>query len=571
MNRKILINGKIWTEDVRKPWAEAVAIDEKIFVCVGTNDEVIKFAKFNFGEYETVDLGGKTVIPGLIDGHTHPSTIAKTSWVIEGPDTYDKNELYKNIEEAVKKYPKEKKPYFVYNCYHDLTFGEKGPRKEDLDKLVPDRPARINDDTYHGCWYNTMALNMLKDKNGIPHNVSPLAGQTFFKDENGEYTGKAFQAVVSGDVGIFDAIGWCPPKCMNDECAEPIHNIMRHYGEIAYMDAITETEGDIAYISELDKAGRLYFYYDATVILNNVKNIEETIECARKWQKLYESDHIKVRTIKFFGDGSNEAGDVLSLTPFENDPTGKNYGSCNCTKDEIRDVMVRLNKERLDLHIHCVCDGTARLLLDAVEEAQKICMDDWCIRVTIAHLEVLHPDDAKRFKKLGVYADLTAHWFSDGTSETAIPYIGKERWKNSYDFTQFKKDDVDYGFSSDTMTPTDNVRIPLFLGMQIANTGFEPGIGNYEPTDRKRFPNGRLPESARFSIEECIHACTWKNANRMRLLDKIGSIEVGKRACLVVLDKDIFTIPGEEIRTIDPVCHYFDGKELHIENPLKNI
>lgn len=93
MEKKILINGKIWTEDTRKPWAEAVAIDGKIFAAVGTNDEVIRYAKFNFGEYETVDLGGRTVLPGLIDGHTHPSMIAKATWVIFGPDTFDREEL----------------------------------------------------------------------------------------------------------------------------------------------------------------------------------------------------------------------------------------------------------------------------------------------------------------------------------------------------------------------------------------------------------------------------------------------------------------------------------------------
>ena len=81
---KVLINGKIYTEDTRNPWAEAVAIEGKNFVAVGTNKEVISYAKFNSGEYETVDLGGRTVLPGLIDGHTHPSAIAKANWVIYG-------------------------------------------------------------------------------------------------------------------------------------------------------------------------------------------------------------------------------------------------------------------------------------------------------------------------------------------------------------------------------------------------------------------------------------------------------------------------------------------------------
>ncbi len=568
MDKKILINGKIYTEDTRKPWAEAVAIDGKIFAAVGSNDEVIKYAKFNFGEYETVDLGGKTVLPGLIDGHTHPSMIAKASWLIFGPDTSDEQELYKNIREAAEKYPKDVKPYFVYSCYHHETFGTAGPRKEVLDELVPDRPARINDDTGHGCWYNSMALEMLKDENGIPHSISPITGQTFFKDEKGEYTGVCFQSIQTGDVGVFEATGWTPPLCMDDECAEPVHNIFRHYGDIGYMDAFTETDGDIAYLSKLDKEGRLYFYYEGTSILDNVKNIDQTIERARKWQKLYGSDHIRVRIVKFFADGSNEAGDTLSLVPFANDPEGKNYGHCNCTMEEMRDVMVRLNKERLDLHIHCVCDGTLRLLLDAVEEAKKICGDDWCMRVTIAHLECMHPDDAKRFKKLDVYADISAHWLGMGAPGT-LAFLGQERWRHSYDFSQFRKDDVKYGFSSDNMSPLGNDRHSAFIGMQIAKTGIEPGIGLMPALDLNKFRYGWQPDSAKFTIEECIHAFTWKNAERMRLLDKIGSIEVGKRACLVVLDKDIFTIPDEEISTIDPVCTFFDGQELHIKNPLK--
>lgn len=568
MEKKILINGKIWTEDTRKPWAEAVAIDGKIFAAVGTNDEVIRYAKFNFREYETVDLGGRTVLPGLIDGHTHPSMIAKATWVIFGPDTFDREELCRNIREAAEQYPKEVKPYFVYSSYHASTFGEDGPRKEMLDELIPDRPARINDDTGHGCLYNSMALEMLKDENGIPHSISPITGQTFFKDEKGEYTGVCFQTIQTGDVGVFEHTGWTPPLCMDDACAEPVHNIFRHYGDIGYMDAFTETEGDIAYLSQLDKEGRLYFYYEGTSILDNVKNIDQTIERAHRWQELYGSDHIRVRIVKFFADGSNEAGDTLSLVPFSNDPEGKNYGHCNATMEEMRDVMVRLNKERLDLHIHCVCDGTLRLLLDAVEEAQKICGDDWCMRVTIAHLECMHPDDALRFKKLGVYADISAHWLGQGAPGT-LSYLGQERWRHSYDFSLFRKDGTLYGFSSDNMSPLGNDRNSPFIGIQVAKTGYEPGIGFYPPLDLEKYRYGWQPESGRFTLEECIHAFTWRNAERMRLLDKIGSIEVGKRACLVVLDKDIFTIPDEEISTIEPVCTFFDGQELHIPNPLK--
>ena len=161
VNRKILINGKIYTEDTRKPWAQAVAIDGKNFAAVGTNEEVVRFAKFNFGKYEVVDLGGKTVLPGLIDGHDHPSYASGSSWLVSGPRTEDKDELFENIRKAAKDYPKEVRPYFVYNGYVAKTFGGEGPDIKDLDKLIPDRPARINDDSGHGCTYNTMALEII--------------------------------------------------------------------------------------------------------------------------------------------------------------------------------------------------------------------------------------------------------------------------------------------------------------------------------------------------------------------------------------------------------------------------
>ena len=568
VNRKILINGKIYTEDTRKPWAQAVAIDGRNFAAVGTNEEVVRFAKFNFGEkYEVVDLGGKTVLPGLIDGHNHPAFASTVSWLVDGPRTEDKDELFENIRQAAKKYPKEVRPYFVYNGYVAKTFGGEGPDIKDLDKLIPDRPARFNDDSGHGCTYNTMALEMLKDENGVPHSGLRVGGQTFFKNSKGNYTGRAFQTAFNGDVGVFDAIGWYPPTCMDDSIT-PFLDCLRHYGDIGCFEAAAFSEGDIAYMSKLDREKRLCMYFDYSVMLYEMKGIEETIATARQWQERYESDHIRIRTVKFFGDGSSEAGDVLSLVPFANDPTGKNYGKCNFTFEEMRDVLVRLNKERLDLHVHMICDGTLRRMLDAVEAAQKICGDDWCIRVTLAHLECMHSDDAKRFKKLGVYADISAHWLGDVPMATR-EHLGDERADHLFDFSQFRKDKVSYGFSSDNMAMVEMQRMSLFLGMQIAMTGIEPGARFFTATDLKKYPNGRLPEGAKFTLEECIHACTWANAERMRILDKVGSIEVGKRACLTVLDKDIFTIPTKEIGSIDPVCTYFDGQEMHFPNPVK--
>ena len=121
---KILINGRFYTENPEMPWAQAVAIEGRDFVYVGDNAGAEAFAGDGT---EIVDMAGKTIIPGLLDGHTHPATVSKTYWFVRGPLTYDKDELLANIKEYAAKYPKEVKPYFYYESYFTETFGTEGP------------------------------------------------------------------------------------------------------------------------------------------------------------------------------------------------------------------------------------------------------------------------------------------------------------------------------------------------------------------------------------------------------------------------------------------------------------
>ena len=106
---KILINGKIYTENPEMPWAQAMAIDGKKLAYVGDDDGAKALAG---DDTQIIDLAGKTVIPGLLDGHTHPAIVSKTHWFVRAPLTYDKDELMANIKEYAEKYPKEENPYF---------------------------------------------------------------------------------------------------------------------------------------------------------------------------------------------------------------------------------------------------------------------------------------------------------------------------------------------------------------------------------------------------------------------------------------------------------------------------
>ncbi|MBR0456406.1 MAG: amidohydrolase family protein [Firmicutes bacterium] len=563
---KILINGKIYTENPDMPWAEAMAIDGKKLAYVGDNDGAKALAET---DTEVIDLAGKTVIPGLLDGHTHPSTVSKTYWCVRGPLTMDKEQLFKNIAECAKQYPKEERPYFYYESYFTETFGEEGPNRKDFDKIISDRPARFQDFGDHACCYNTVALEMLMDENGVPHSDSPIGEPEFKMDENGEYTGWCLESVYEGDNGIFEAIGWRPESIMNDNMSKPLFDYFRQYGIMAMMDGFTEGEENFKYIYDLDQKGELGMYYEGSSIMGEVKDLEDSIATAREWQKKYTTDHIKCDVIKFFIDGTNEMGDCLSTEPFHNDPTGTNCGEAYATKEEIRDVLVRLNKEKLDFHVHTICDGAFRLMCDAVEEAQKICGDDWCIKVCLAHCEIIHPDDIKRVRELGIYIDYSTHWAGGYFGEGAIPFLGQERWNTMHDFHKVIEDGGKVGFSSDVFSYQEASRANPMVGMQVAMTRVDPWV----PLDPEKYPGSvRPPADGKLSIEQLIHGYTMVNAERMRWDDIMGSLEEGKMANFVVFEEDIFKAAHEhpeDFSAIDPVCTYFEGEERHIVSALK--
>ncbi|MCQ2546456.1 MAG: amidohydrolase family protein [Clostridia bacterium] len=563
---KVLINGKIYTENPEMPWAEAMVIEGKNLVYVGENEGAEAFAD---EKTEIVDLAGKTVIPGLLDGHTHPASVSKTYWFIRAPFEKDKDKLFKNVAEYAKKYPKEQRPYFYYESYFTETFGEEGPNRKDIDAIISDRPARLQDFGDHACCYNTVALEMLMDENGVPHSESPIGKSEFKMDENGEYTGWCLESVCDGDTGIFEAIGWKPESTMNDEMSKPLFDYFRQYGIMCMMDGITESDENFQYVYDLDKAGKLGMYYEASSILSEVEDLEESIARVREWQKKFTTDHIRCNVIKFFIDGTNEMGDCLSTEPFHNDLTGTYYGEAFATMEEMRDVMVRLNKEKIDFHVHTICDGAFRLMCDAVEEAQKICGSDWCIKVTLAHCEIIHPDDIKRVRELGIYIDYSTHWAGGYFGEQSAVYLGQERWETMHAFHKVIEDGGKVGFSSDVFSYQEATRANPMIGMQVAMTRVDPWV----PLDPEKYPGSvRPPLEGRLSIEQLIHGYTVINAERMRLDDIMGSLEPGKLANFIVFNEDIFEAAHEHpenFSDIDPECTYFEGEERHIISEMK--
>ncbi|MCI9596879.1 MAG: amidohydrolase family protein [Firmicutes bacterium] len=560
----ILKNGKFYLGSAsggrkgeQSVFAEAAAIQGRTFLFAGTSEECLAFQGLGT---VVIDLRGRVVLPGLLDGHTHPVTIAKTIWYATLPMSDNKKELLENIKKTAEAHPKEEMPYFYAEGYAAELFGSEGPKKELLDTVISDRPARIQDFTDHACWYNSMAIDMLGIRDGSGQVGSPAGEATFIRDENGEPTGWTLEAGPDSDYGIYEALGWQPPTGTEEESVKPFLDFLKDKGITGLMDGFTEGEAAMELFYNLDEKGQLNMYYEGASLMRNDQDLERSIRDLRTWQQKYTTEHVRINTVKIFVDGTNEMGNSASLEPLKNDAAGENYGAINIEEDQLTKVFLRLNSEKIDAHLHVVCDRGFRVCCNAVERAQNICHEKgqaWDIYVTLAHCELIHPEDMARVTKLGLFIDWTAHWAGGYFGEAAIEYLGKERWDTMYDFTKILADGGKVGISSDVFSYSEAYRANPYFGIQTSMTRVDIKY----PLDAGRYPGSvRPPANAKLTLEQLLQGYTSNNACRMRLQERTGSIEAGKMANLVILDQDIFEIPVERIHEIDPEAVMFEGQ-----------
>lgn len=556
----ILTNGKIYTENKDMPWAECVAVNGEKICFVGSMKE-LDVAGITGENTDIYNLEGRLVIPGMIDGHTHPETIAKNRWRLTLPETEDIDVLMQFLKDYCEKHPPQEVPFVFGVSYPTTMFDENGPRKELLDEYVSDRPVRLNDFTDHACWYNSKALELMGiDASHKETDVAPF----FVRDENNEPTGWVKEPIPTGDFEspMFEKIGWWPPITVDGEMVKPFLEYLNDFGIICIMDGITEGEDGIKAFYDLDMAGELNMYYEGTCQLMSIDRLDECIATIRKQQRKYRTKHVDIHTVKLFLDGTNEMGNSASLEPHYNDPTGTNFGEMNMSEEELTGLLIRLNEEKLDLHIHVVCDRGFRTACDAYEKAVDAVKSQgkvWNIYMQLAHCELVHPDDMKRPAELGIIINWTPHWSGGYFGDAAIEYLGRERWDTMYDFTTMIKSGAVVTYSSDAIGPGESLRANPFYSMQIGATRVDIDF----PLDPELYPGSmRAPEHAKLSVKDMVHGYTIDGAVPFRFEDRLGSIETGKLANLVVCSRNIFEIPVEELSNVTAEAVYFEGRKI---------
>jgi predicted amidohydrolase YtcJ len=557
----VLENARISTGHGSREGVIAIAGDRIVFVGDGGDTS---WRSLVSTDANVVDLEGRTVIPGLIDSHTHPGMVALSSWHISLPRTDELSEIQVFLREYAAEHPASDVP-FIYAEYYpsEMDWGPDGPTAAAIDAAVSDRPVLLQDFSDHQSTVNSKMLELMGVDRDTPMQVDPDdPAPRFVRGEDGVTpTGLVRERAWTRFADtMYDAIGWRPPDEATPEMIAGFTSFLSSKGVVALLDAFTSRDA-ISSAAALDAQGKLNLHYHGARVFSSLANLDEAIADVRAWQQEFGGPHVRVDTLKLFLDATNEFGTGAVLEPVLTGDGGQ--GVLRMDEDDLTTVMRTLDAEGIDLHIHVVGDRGFRTALNAVERARKERGEAWQLQVTLAHDELVDPSDMPRVAGLGVILNWTPHWSGGMFGVAAAEHLGWERFTRMYQFNPVIESGGIVSFGSDVVTRYEANRADPFFGMQAGHTRIDPeypmdpGPGTVEGT------SVRQPESAQLSLEYLLQGYTLNGAVQLRLADQLGSIEAGKKASLVVLDADPIEVPDDEIQNVQPTAVLFEGRVIH--------
>jgi len=547
----IITGAKIFTSDNQQPWAEAVAIKDGRFIYVG-NDAGVSTYRSKSTRY--ADLEGRLVIPGMIDAHAHPGYVGVERF--GDISETSREEMLAAVKKYADDHPGDESLRLCCWPLEMYVHGTAGPNKAELDAIVPDRPVWFASEAWHDRWLNSKALDVL----GIDANSpDPLPGLvTYARDENGEPTGWVKEGAGWAHFSKQFPVEGDTDKRLHEEAIVSALQTLGENGITTLYDAGNFGYEDQVYgfLSKLEREGKLSIRYEGTYQIFSPERTALAISEMKRFRKAYGGERLRFNTIKLFMDGVNENRSGGILEPYTDDPSY--VASTMLTVDQLRDFLLELSMEQMDLHVHAIGDLAVRKVLDAVEAARAVAGTRYYPRVTIAHLELIDPHDLLRIKTLGVVSNFTPWWFGVNQEDVVEVSLGTDRYANLYQPKSLFDIGAVVTFSSDEWWGDEllNTYLSPFLGMQVGHTRQYPK----EWWGERGAGEVRSPESERLDLEMMIRGYTTNGAYQLRMENEIGTIATGKLADLLVLDENLFDADRYEIWKIKPSIVMMEGE-----------
>lgn len=537
----VFTNAKVYTVDDARPWAEAVAVKDNEIIYVGdaAGAEALVGAATS-----RLDLQGQLLLPGLIDSHVHPVTGGAYATALS-LDTFGTIDDWLR---AIADHAAENADAPVLFGYGFLatTFGPVGPTHQLIDEIVPDRPVLIMDEGFHGAWANTTALKALNITQDTP---DPVPGFSYYKrDANGDATGYLLEGTAGMAMEQLDVI-------TEDIVAEGtgiVIDIMNAYGVTAAYDAGVSGYESIAsnVLHRVERNGDMTIRLVGSYRPAGPQDVADAVGKALEWGRTMKGERYHYNVLKIMDDGTVEGRTAAMFEDYQGEPG--NSGETVYTEEEMTTMIVGAAKNNIDVHIHALGERAIHEALNAIEEARKQAPDS-ATRYTICHIEVITDQDLPRFAELDVIAQSTPLWASYDTY--GKQFVSEDQFSRFWRFKSLEDLGVRLSFGSDfPSSGAGTLGLSPVVQIEIGHT--RQNLGNPESLVQPR-------ETERLDVESLVRGFTIDAAYQMHMEDEIGSIEVGKKADLVVLDQNLFEIDAYDIHKTRVVMTMMDGEVVY--------
>ena len=537
------VNARVYTVNERTPWAETVVVRNDSIVYVGDAEGATGL----IGDgTEIRDLAGQLLLPGFIDAHAHPvagGAYAK-ALSLETWGTVD------GWVEAIAAYADANQDASLLFGYGFLatTFGPEGPTRQLIDAVVPDKPVLIMDEGFHAAWANTAALKAL---NITQDTADPVPNYSYYKrDENGDATGYLLEGTAGMAMDALDVI----TTDIVVEGTAIVVDIMNGYGVTAAFDAGVIESDDVEAVKHI--LDRLEASGDLTIRLVGSSRPETqeqyltAVDTADLWRRELKGERYHYNTLKIPDDGTVEGRTAAMFEDYQGEPG--NSGETVFTEEQMTHMITDAASRDMDVHVHALGERAIHETLNAIEAAREAHPDSQT-RYAICHIQVITDQDLPRFAELDVMAQSTPLWSSYDTY--GEQFVSEDQFSRFWRFKGLEDSGARLTFGSD------------FPASGAGTLGLSPIVQIEMGHTRQEYGQPDAPvqprESERLSVESLVRGFTIDAAYQLHMEDQIGSIEVGKKADLVVLDQDIFRVDAYDIHKAEVVLTVMDGEVVY--------
>jgi hypothetical protein len=527
----VVTNARIVTMDDRYPRAEALAAEGEWISAVGTVEQI---APFIGPETKVIDAGGRLVVPGFNDSHSHFSGGAS---LLRSLNLYGVDSLEKVLALVAEKVAAAEPGEWITGSRYDHSLwgpADKWPTRFDLDKVAPNNPVRLTRASGHSSWVNSLALELSGVTRDTPN---PAAGEIQKDPVTGEPTGIMLET-ASSLIRVRSSDNLSAEERAARRKSDFVNGF--HHAATLGVTTLQTSSGldEMEYVRGLKAEDLLTVRWTGWLTLGSAQRLAE--DGVRTGQG---DDWVRVGFLKGYIDGTLGEGTAAVFEPFADRPDF--LGLPRMTQEQLTRQVVQADRLGFQIGVHAIGDKGVNMVLNAFEQAalENGTKD---MRHRVEHAQVIKPDDLRRFGRLGVVASMQqTHATTD--MRFAELRVGYERAKTSYAWRSLIQGGAMLAFGTDwSVEPLDPMR-GVFSSVTRTN------IQAMAPKE------GWFPEH-KLTVWESVYYYTYGSAYGERLENVKGSLAPGRLADMVVVDRDLFTIAPEAILNAQVDCTIVGGR-----------